>query len=206
MSAPRILLLGAGGHAVSCIDVIEQQNRFAIYGLIGTPEEIGRDVMGYQVIAGDEALESFLSECPAALVTVGQILSPAIRVELFTRAGELGFQLPAIVSPKAYVSRHAELGPGTIIMHGAVVNAGASIGQNCIINSRALVEHDAKVEANCHIATGAIVNGSSCIGEGSFVGSGSVVREGLVLWERCIIGMGLTVRKGLPPHSRVVKD
>ncbi len=35
MSKEKIILIGAGGHAESCIDVIEQEDRFEIAGLIG---------------------------------------------------------------------------------------------------------------------------------------------------------------------------
>ena len=31
----KILIFGAGGHANSCIDVIEAENKFKIIGLIG---------------------------------------------------------------------------------------------------------------------------------------------------------------------------
>ncbi len=205
MSAPRILLIGAGGHARSCIDVIEQQGRFAIHGLVGTTGEVGRDVLGYPVLGDDAALGRLLADCPAALIAVGQIESPEVRIGLYRKVRDLGFQLPAIVSPTACVSRHAELGPGTIVMHGAVVNAGARIGENCIVNSQSLVEHDARVGPHCHLATRSVVNGGCSIGEGSFLGSASVLREGLTVGERCIIGMGVIVRKSQPAHSRVVK-
>ena len=205
MSAPRILLIGAGGHARSCIDVIEQHGQFEIYGLIGMPTEVGQDVLGCRVLGDDTALPELLARCPSALVAVGQIDSPALRIDLFNKAQEAGFRLPPIVSPRAYVSRHAEVGPGTIVMHGAVVNAGARIGANCILNSHSLVEHDARVGSHCHISTGSVVNGGCCVGEGTFLGSGSILREGLELGDRCIIGMGMVVRRSLPPRSRVVK-
>jgi len=35
MSKSEIILIGAGGHAASCIDVIEQQDKFQLAGLIG---------------------------------------------------------------------------------------------------------------------------------------------------------------------------
>jgi hypothetical protein len=44
MSNPGLLLIGAGGHAKSCIDVIEQENKFKIIGLVGSPNEVGTHV------------------------------------------------------------------------------------------------------------------------------------------------------------------
>jgi sugar O-acyltransferase (sialic acid O-acetyltransferase NeuD family) len=193
VTAVGILLVGAGGHAAACIDVIEQERRFVIAGLVGSPAEVAGKVLGYPVLGSDEDLPGLAARWPCALVAVGQIKSAAIRVELFARLRALGCELPSIISPRAYVSPHAELGAGTIVMHGAVVNARAVIGSNCIINSQALVEHDAVIGDHCHIATGAAVNGGVRIGAQCFIGSRSSVRQGLTLGERCVIGMGQQV-------------
>jgi len=40
MSKPSLILIGAGGHAHACIDVIEQQDKYQIAGLVGMPEEM----------------------------------------------------------------------------------------------------------------------------------------------------------------------
>ena len=42
MSMSAVLLVGAGGHARACIDVIETEGRFKIAGLVGRSEEVGR--------------------------------------------------------------------------------------------------------------------------------------------------------------------
>lgn len=205
MSKPALLLVGAGGHARACIDVIEQEGRYAIAGLVGMPDEVGGVVLGYPVLGGDADLPSLRERCPNALVTLGQIQSPEPRIRLFSLLERLGYALPSVVSPVGHVSRHASLGPGSIVMHGAIVNAGARVARNCILNSRALVEHDAVIEDHCHISTGVLVNGGARVGAGSFVGSGSVLREGITLGERCLVGMGLAVRKSHPAQSRIIQ-
>ncbi|MDP2450444.1 MAG: acetyltransferase [Polaromonas sp.] len=204
MSKPSLILVGAGGHAHACIDVIEQQGRYQIAGLIGMPDEVDALRLGYSVLATDADLHELASQYQHAFISVGQIRSPDVRIRLYCRLLELGFQLPTVISPAAYVSRHATIGVGSIVMHGAVVNAGAEVGDNCIINSRALVEHDAIVEANCHISTGAILNGNTRVGAGSYVGSGSVIREGIALGEGCMVGMGLSVRHSQASGTRFV--
>ena len=42
-----LLLIGAGGHADACIDVIESIGEFNIVGLVGLPSEIGSKKLGY---------------------------------------------------------------------------------------------------------------------------------------------------------------
>ena len=190
MSAGSILLVGAGGHAASCIDVIEQHGRFRVAGLIGMPEEVGMRVLGYEVLGSDERLPGLVRSVPHALVVMGHIRTAAPRVRIFDRLVSLGFDVPVIVSPRAWVSPHATVGNGTIVMHGAIVNARARVGRNCIINSQSLVEHDAQVADHCHVATGAILNGAVRIGEGTFVGSRSCVRQEVRVGARCVVGMG----------------
>lgn len=193
MSREAILLLGAGGHARSCIDVIEQEGRYTVGGLVGLPQEVGSHVLGYPVLGTDGDMPDLLPRFPRVLIAVGQIKSPEARMKLHTLLEAGGCSLPVIVSPRAYVSAHAKVGAGTIVMHGAVLNAGASIGRNCIINSRALVEHDAVVGDHCHIATAAVINGDVLIGAGSFIGSNACVRQGIRVAERCVVGMGQVV-------------
>jgi sugar O-acyltransferase (sialic acid O-acetyltransferase NeuD family) len=202
MRKPDLILIGAGGHALSCIDVIEQQNKFRIAGLVGVPEEMHTWHLGYPVIGTDEDLPELAKKYQYVFITVGQIQSPDTRIYLYQKALRLGFLLPVIIAPTAYVSRHAAVGAGTIVMHGAIVNAGAKVGDNCIINNCSLVEHDATVEDHCHISTGAILNGSVSIGSGSFIGSSCAIKEGIIIGKNCVVGMGLSVRHNQQDNSR----
>lgn len=188
-----ILLFGAGGHAKSCIDVIEQEGRFTIVGLIGKKDEVGSSILGYPIIGTDADLSILINKSQNALITIGQIKTPEPRIHLFNLLKQNGFNLPKIISPKAYVSTHATVGSGTVVFHGATVNAGAVIGDNCIINSHSLVEHDAIINEHCHISTGAVINGTARIGTGSFIGSGCGIREGISVGEQSVIGMGQKV-------------
>lgn len=192
-----MLLIGAGGHARACADVIRAQGLYEIAGLVGTGEELGQSRFGFPVIATDKDLPSLVAEYRYALIAVGQIRSSNLRMSLYQQLREQRFELPVVVSPIAYVSPDARLGPGTIVMHGAIVNAGACVGANCIVNSKALIEHDALVADHCHLSTGAIINGNVRIGEGCFIGSGSVIREGVSIGRSCVIGMGTSIRADL---------
>jgi sugar O-acyltransferase (sialic acid O-acetyltransferase NeuD family) len=172
---PEIILLGAGGHCRSCIDVIEAEGRFSIAGIVDRVEAAdSASILDYPIIGTDDDLPELRKQYAFALVTVGQVRSSTVRRRLFDVLQALGFELPTVVSPHAYVSSHAQVGAGTIVMHHALVNAGASVGENCIINSKALIEHDVQIGLDCHISTGAIINGGVDVGAGTFVGSNAV--------------------------------
>ena len=202
MSKTELLLIGAGGHAKSCIDVIEQENKFRITGLVGSPSEVGTHVLGYEVLGADDLLSELLNVTQYALVAIGQIGTNDLRSKLFSKITNIGFISPVVISPMAYVSPHAVVGKGTVVMHRVTINAGATIGNNCIINSHALIEHDVVVEDHCHIATSAIINGGSTVGVSSFIGSGSTIRESITIGHNSSVGIGVSVRRDLPPNSR----
>ncbi|HAT39101.1 NeuD/PglB/VioB family sugar acetyltransferase [Polynucleobacter necessarius] len=206
MTKPSLILIGAGGHSDSCIDVVEEHNIFQIAGLIGLPHERYEQRLGYTVVGTDKDLPSLAKIYDYAVIATGQIQNSSCRIRLFQQVTQLGFKLPTIIAPSAYVSRHATIALGTIIMHRAVVNAGVSIGANCIINSCALLEHDVSVEDHCHISTGAILNGGVAIGSGSFVGSASVIKQGVKIGKNCLIGMGLSVRHDLISQAKFLGD
>lgn len=177
MTKPKILLIGGGSHCKSVIDVIEQENKFHIGGIIDVPGKIGEKLLGYPIIGTDDDLLSLKNDFNVFHISMGKIGVAEKRSHLFNFLKENGFIFPVIISPSAYISKHAFINEGTVIMHHAVVNAGAHIGRNCIINTKALIEHDAVIGDHCHIATGAIINGGVEIGAESFIGSGAVSKQ-----------------------------
>jgi len=201
----EIILVGAGGHAQSCMDVIELTGLHKIMGLVEKDDAQRQESLGYPVIGTDDDLLDLRKKYEYALITVGQIKSAATRIRLFQRLQGLHYHLPVIVSPKAYVSKHAQIGEGSIVMHSAIVNANAKVGKNCIINNKALIEHDAIVGDHCHIATGAIVNGKVTVGNECFIGSGVVIKQTVTIGANCIIGAGVIVKRNIEP-DQIIKN
>ncbi len=177
INKPEILLIGGGGHCKSCIDVIEEEDKYIIAGIIDKKELIGSEVLGYKVIGCDDDLAELRKKYKKAIVTIGHIKSNKLRVNIFNKLKELEFILPTVISPLAYVSKYSIIKDGTIIMHGAIVNANTKIGNNCIINTKALIEHDCIVEDNCHISTASVINGGVIVKENSFFGSNATSKE-----------------------------
>lgn len=170
-----LILIGGGGHCKSCIDVIEQENKYKIAGILDTIENMGKDVLGYKIIGTDDDIEKYVKSGYLFLITVGQIKSADLRINLFTKIKSYGGEFATVISPRAYISKHATVNEGTIVMHDAVINSDAKIGKNCIINTKALIEHECIIGDNCHIAVGAVIAGQVEIGAESFVGANSTI-------------------------------
>ena len=196
-----ILLIGGGGHCRSCIDVIEAERKYKIAGIVNQPGGNTDSVLGYEVLGDDVDLPELFKKYTIALITVGQIKSADLRVKLYLQTQKMGFELPTVISPRAYVSKNARLGAGTIVMHDSLVNAGAKIGNNCILNTKSLVEHDAIVEDHCHISTSSIVNGGTHVREKTFLGSNSTTKEYITIGKNSVVGVGEKVLSDFPEKT-----
>ena len=196
-----ILLLGGGGHAGACIDVLKTQGEWEVAGIIERDGFQGPSSLGYPVFGTDSEIDQLVSRGTPVLNAIGQLTSPSARKNAYELATASGAVFPLIQSPHAYVSSTASLGLGTVVMHGAIVNAQSRVGIQCIINSRALIEHDSVIGDFCHISTGALINGGVAIERGTFIGSGAIVREGIHIGENAVVGAGARVMRDLPAGS-----
>lgn len=200
---PGIVLLGAGGHCQSCIDVIEAEGRCRVAALVDLPANLGQKISGYTVEYTDSDLPTLLAQYQNALVTIGQIKNAALRIKLFQTLLDLKASLPSPISPLAYVSKSASLGRGSIVMHHALLNCGARVGQNCIINSKALLEHGSAVGDHCHISTAAVLNGEVVVENACFVGSNATIAQGVRIGHTSLVAAGAIVMRDVPPRTVV---
>lgn len=190
-----IILLGAGGHCKSVIDVIECASEFRIAGILDVPEKVGELCCGYEVVGTDKDIPVMVEKHKNFHISLGFVPYQNHRDGLYNKVKQAGGTFPVIKAPDAIVAHRSVIGEGSIIMHGAIVNTHAHVGVNCIINTKALVEHDAKVGDHVHIATAAVVNGGVKVENRAFIGSGSVINQNIAIGENAMIASGAVVVK-----------
>lgn len=195
MSKKQIILIGGGGHAKACLDVIESDDFWHLKGYLDVKQTLS-DSYGLDYLGSDLEASKFVHEAKF-LITVGHLGFSTIREKLFNDLKKLNAQFAIVKARNSIISKKSIIGSGTIVMHGAILQADTQIGENCIINDRVLIEHDSTIGNHCHISTGAIINGGIRIGNGVFIGSGSVLRNGITIGDNCVIGMGSVVTKSI---------
>ena len=186
---PNLVLIGGGGHCVSVIDVIENGNKFNILGILDSNSKED-NLLGYKILGDDNLIPELVNENTYFLITIGQIKSYSIRRNIAKILSENNAKLATVISPLAYVSKHAQIEEGAVIMNHAVVNAKSKIGKNCIINTMSNIEHGVSIGDFCHISTCAVVNGKSVIGYGTFIGSNATISNNILIKENSIISAG----------------
>lgn len=191
----RLILIGGGGHCKSVIEAAEGCG-YEIVGILDVPHNVGKKVMGIPIIGTDNEIANYIGAAEF-VITVGFILDPNLRILLFEKVKKLGGALATIIASTAHVSKYAQIGEGSVILHQAVVNAEAIVGVNSIINTFANIEHETIIGNHTHISTGVMVNGDCRIGNAVFIGSQSVVRQMVKISDYTIVSAGSFVNKDI---------
>ena len=199
----KVIILGSGGHAKSCIDIASRMNDIIIIGCLDNEKTIGTLVCGVEVIGSDERILEFTGKETNFIIGVGQIRTPTPRISLFNKILENQGVLQSVVANSALISSNASLGKGVTIMEGAKIGPNVILGDGVIINTNAIIEHDSVIDEFCHVSTGAIVNGGCQIGKGTFIGSGTVVKQKINIGANCVIGMQQSIKNNLVTGSIV---
>ena len=93
------------------------------------------------------------------------------------RLGEAGYDVPALVHPRAYVSPSAVVEPGAVVLAMACVGTHTLVRRGAIINMGAVIDHDCTVGFCVHAAPGAIVKAGNFLAPMTKVESGQVVER-----------------------------
>tara|TARA_B100002019_G_scaffold242018_1_gene218210 strand:+ start:301 stop:879 length:579 start_codon:yes stop_codon:yes gene_type:complete len=170
----KIILIGGGGHALNCADIIEDSKKYILAGVV-LKNKRDKNKNKFNIIGYEKDLSKIRKKFKYAHIAVGQIKNYETRFKLYKDLKKYNFILPPLISKFSYVSPKAKIEEGTIVMNGSIINSKAIIGKNCIINTGAIIEHGVKIGNFNHISTGVIINGDTKIGEKNFIGSGSVL-------------------------------
>ena len=142
----KLLIIGAGGHGKVVAETAEASG---IYETVDFADDYSPNAVGK--ISDLERLHN-LYDC--AFVGIGD---NRLRAELINKLEKIGYEVPVLIHPTAFVSKSATIEKGTVLEPMSVVNASAYVGTGCIISVGAIVDHDVKLGSCCHINAGAIV-------------------------------------------------
>lgn len=195
-----IVVVGAGGHAKVCIELLRAMGRTVDY-CIGSAGAVSA-CLGVPVVEGDERMKQLRKQgYEEAFIAIG---SNALRDRLGSLATELGYSLVNAISPLAQVSPTASIGKGVAIMAGAIINAEAVIGDLAIINTGATIDHDCSIGRAVHIAPQSALAGNVTVADGAFLGIGCKVIPGMTIGREVTLGAGTVVIRDVPAYAKAV--
>ena len=142
----NLLILGAGGHGRVVKETAEAMGYFDKIDFLDDQSELA--------IGKCEEIEQFVNNYSFAFVAIG---NNEQRMKWTDELIKIGFQLPVLNHPTAYVSPLARIEVGSVVSAKAVINTNVIIEKGSIISIGALVDHDSSLGEFSHINTGAIV-------------------------------------------------
>lgn len=188
MASTGVVVVGAGGHAAVCIDLLRESGADVVGAVSAATSERPLQV---PVLGTDEDLPDLHADgVRQAFVALGE---NRLRQRVSAKVEALGFTLVNAVSPRAHLADTVRLGAGVAVMAGVVVNAYTSLGNGVILNTGATVDHDCVLEPFVHISPGCHLAGRVVAAEGVFVGVGSSVVPGARLGRWSQLGAGSVV-------------
>ncbi len=158
----NLLIVGAGGHGKVVAEIAADCGYEKVdYLDDNSPEAIGKL----------HDLEKFADQYEYAFVGIG---NNKLRGELIEKLESVGYQVPVLIHPTAYISRTAKIEKGTVVEPKAIVNANTVVSSGCIISVGSIVDHDVVIEQYCHINAGAIVKAGATLEEYTKLEAGEV--------------------------------
>ena len=180
----KLLLLGSGGFGRV---VLEHAKLDYDCAFIDDGLETGTVVDGVPVIGKTSELDKFYPEFKLLLVTIG---NNRLREELYRAAACIGYDFPIIIVPSAYISPHARIGKGCVVLNNAVVQNNAQIGDGVILNPGVEAHHDSRIGNYCLIYTNSVVRSLTHVGDRVWIGSTATVATSAVVPDDEIIEDG----------------
>lgn len=175
------VLIGNGGHARSCRDVMG----FGSGALHYLADEAGGD---------DLWLGTFAKLHDLADAEFHLAIGPSrARTALAKDLIESSVDWFSAVSPLAVI-RSEMIGKGVFVGHSAHLGPGSSVGDLAIINTGAIVEHDCRIGVGAFVGPGAILCGGVTVGDYAMVGAGAIVVPKITIEAGARVPAGATLR------------
>ncbi len=153
-----LYIYGATAHAKTAVDVAEDL-AIEIGGLIDKSLLI-EDVFDYEVQLHHQIKDE---------------VEPGLRERIVSENADWNFQ--TLIHPKAYVSKRAEIGEGTIILPGASIAPDVQIGNHCIIAGSAVIESNTIIEDFVNIGPNVSVGANVLVGRGSEIKANTRIED-----------------------------
>lgn len=195
-----LLIVGAGGHGKVVADTACCVGAWDKIAFLDDRYESLIRVMKWPVLGGFKQAVDFIKDFPNLIVAVG---NNTLRVELIRHFAKLGFNIPSLVHPTAFISSSAKLEPGSVILAQAGVNADVRVRLGSIINTGATVDHDCILGEGVHICPGVHLAGEVLVGNYSWIGVGTSVINQVSIGENVVIGAGTVIVNDVQSHVTV---
>ena len=194
----RILIFGASEHTRYTIDIIEQENKYQIVGILDYVLNKGEEYLGYKVLGKDEDLLTIMSSYKVnkGIVAIGDNF---IRKKVVTKIMNLAneFSFISAIHPSVIIGKNVEIGDGSLFMAAVIINNDSVIGEHCFLATNASIDHDSSLGNYSSVSAGVTSGGRVNIGTCTAIALGANIIHGRIIGNHTVIGAGALVVKDI---------
>lgn len=200
----KIILIGAGGHAMIMVDIINEMNKYEIVGITTNNPEQNTYFEGIPIIGDDNVLLHYKQKgITSVAIGVGGFVNNNLRRKIYTHLKSLGFTIIQAIHPNTVISKTAILGEGITIFPGVIINPHVRVGNNVIIATGSTIDHESEIENHTLISAGVTIGGYSRVKEGALIALGAKIISGVEVGKNALVAAGAVVVSDIPDDSQV---
>ena len=192
----RILIISGGDFAAKVIRLI---NRIGGYVVIGYTDIVDRgSLFEVKHLGTDREIPDLIKKHPGlkAVLCVGvETEHRDKRKVLINDLNKHELQMPALISPNAFIEEDVEIGSGSVVFDNTLIDFGVTIGSYSTVNLNATVCHNTEISDDVTLSPSSVIAGGCKIGSGTFVGTNATINPYINLTAGCVIGSGSVVVK-----------
>ena len=150
-----------------------------------------KDVCNIEVLGTIDKLPRYVDEYKYCICAIG---NNAIREKFNAYASSLGYEIPNIIHPSAYVSPYAKIGYGNIFLNNVCVQNSAILGNGVVVAANSEIHHDCEVGDYALIYSCSTVRTNTKIGKRVKIGSTVSISNGAIVSDDVVIEDGEVVK------------
>jgi len=190
----NIIVFGGSDHARLVLDIIKNENKYNVIGIIDDFLEKNTIVFGYKVLGKLNELESILLSFKgvnSGIIAIGDNYTRHTFAEKIKKIKKFSFV--SAIHPSTILGSNVKINDGCVISAGVIINNDTVIGEHCYLGMKVAISHDGKVDDFCSLAPGVTAGGNVNIGNLTAIGLGTNIIHGKNIGEQNVIGAGSLV-------------
>ena len=205
----KLVLLGAGGHALDILGLVldinhslekRQNGLITIAGMLSDSEIDLKRFSGFDI--GQVGSISDLDSLDAThyVIAVGDAQN---RLKINEKT-QTDLQAATLIHPSVAAGFGCSFGEGTVVLGSTRISPKCIIGNHVYISHGVLIGHESKIGNFSSVFPGALIAGNVTFGLAATAGSGCTVIEKIAVNDHAFIAAGSVVIREVPSGAKVM--
>lgn len=190
-SPSNLIIVGAGGHALSVADAALSAGS-TVVGFY-SPDGTGPASALGPVLSSLDPLD--LSDTAFALGIGTNHSRESSAQDISKRFART--EIVSVIHATAWVSPHATVHPGAVILAHTSVGPGSTVGRGALLNTGASLDHESSLCDYASLGPGARTGGNVSVGERTMIGIQAGIVHGVTVGSDCVVGANSLVNSDL---------